>query len=75
MPGARPHRQYRAVQVVIESSSISLLVGPEGGFSDAEMEQIQAAGIDAVKLGPRVLRTETAGPAAIALLQATAGDF
>jgi len=56
-------------------SSVSILVGPEGGFTDAEMEQVRASGVTAVSLGPRVLRTETAGSAAIAVLQAVAGDF
>ena len=62
-------------QVRIESPAISVLVGPEGGFSDAEMEQVRTAGLTPVSLGPRVLRTETAGSAAIAVLQAIAGDF
>ena len=52
----------------------SLLVGPEGGFSAEEMERICSAGVTAVTLGARVLRTETAGPAAIAVLQAIYGD-
>lgn len=62
-------------QVAIESPAISVLVGPEGGFSDAEMEQVRTAGLAPVNLGPRVLRTETAGPAAIAVLQTVAGDL
>lgn len=56
-------------------NDVSILVGPEGGFSDEENEQARARGITAVTLGPRVLRTETAGPAAIAVLQAKLGDF
>jgi 16S rRNA (uracil1498-N3)-methyltransferase len=55
--------------------SVSILVGPEGGFSSGEMEKICANGVRAVSLGPRVLRTETAGPAAISVLQIVAGDF
>ncbi len=54
---------------------VDLLVGPEGGFDAAEIEAARAAGFQAVQLGPRVLRTETAGLAAIAALQAIAGDF
>ena len=52
-----------------------LVVGPEGGFSDLELELARSHGVEAVSLGPRVLRTETAAPAAVAVLQALAGDF
>ena len=62
-------------QMKLESASIALLSGPEGGFSDAEMGQVRAAGLTPVSLGPRVLRTEPAGPAAIAVLQAISGDI
>ena len=62
-------------QIPLESSSVTLLIGPEGGFSDAEMGQVRTAGLTPVRLGPRVLRTETAGPAAIAVLQTISGDF
>lgn len=54
---------------------VHVLVGPEGGWSDAEMAAFDAAGCRRVRLGPRVLRTETAGLAAIATLQARWGDF
>ncbi len=54
---------------------VALLVGPEGGFSAAELEAARAAGFQALRLGPRVLRTETAPLAAIALLQARWGDM
>jgi len=56
-------------------NTVSILVGPEGGFTDRELEDVQAAGMTAVSLGTRVLRTETAGPAAIAVMQAAAGDL
>lgn len=56
-------------------SSIHLLIGPEGGWSDEELALCLRAGSRAVGLGPRVLRTETAGLAALAALQARAGDF
>jgi 16S rRNA (uracil1498-N3)-methyltransferase len=62
-------------EVSLAGSVVSLLVGPEGGFSDNELMQLQRAGLSPVALGPRVLRTETAGPAAIAVLQALYGDF
>ena len=54
---------------------LQLLVGPEGGFEDQELDLLQRSGVKAVSLGPRILRTETAGPAALAVLQAIAGDF
>jgi len=59
----------------IAGDSVSVLVGPEGGFSRQELNEILAAGAVAASLGPRVLRTESAGPAAIAVLQMMAGDF
>jgi len=54
---------------------VSLLIGPEGGWSDKELAAAQAAGCQPVRLGPRVLRTETAGLAAIAAMMALWGDY
>ena len=54
---------------------VALLVGPEGGLTEEELEVAALIGFGRVRLGPRVLRTETAGPAALAALQALAGDF
>lgn len=54
---------------------IRLLVGPEGGFDPAESAAAQQAGFRPCRLGPRVLRTETAGLAALAALQMLAGDL
>lgn len=54
---------------------ITLLVGPEGGFAAAEEALARHAGFTAVGLGPRVLRTETAGPAMLAAIGALAGDL
>ncbi|HRO63084.1 16S rRNA (uracil(1498)-N(3))-methyltransferase [Thermomonas sp.] len=53
----------------------TLAIGPEGGWSPRDLEQLRAAGFGGLRLGPRVLRTETAGIAAIAVLQALAGDL
>ena len=53
---------------------ISLLVGPEGGLSDNELEQVQQQGFTRISLGPRILRTETAPVAAIAILQNLYGN-
>ena len=60
---------------VIQPAPIHLLIGPEGGWSDEELTLCLRAGSRPVGLGPRVLRTETAGLAALAALQAKAGDF
>jgi 16S rRNA (uracil1498-N3)-methyltransferase len=56
-------------------TGVELLIGPEGGLDEAELAAAVAAGFEAVRLGPRVLRTETAGIAALAVLQALAGDL
>ncbi len=56
-------------------ADLTLLVGPEGGLSTAERAAARAAGFTGVRLGPRVLRTETAPLAAIAAIQALWGDF
>jgi len=48
--------------------SLALVIGPEGGFSEEEAEALAGAGASAVSLGRMILRTETAGPAAIAMI-------
>jgi len=57
------------------ATSVTVLIGPEGGLTNAEQEAAVAAGFLPVRLGPRVLRTETAAIAALALLQRAFGDF
>lgn len=57
------------------TSPILLLAGPEGGFDPAERKLAHAAGFHGLRLGPRVLRTETAALAALAAMQAVWGDF
>jgi len=57
------------------AESLALLIGPEGGFSDAEVAAAVRRGFQPVSLGPRLLRTETAAIAAIAVAQACLGDF
>lgn len=52
-----------------------LAIGPEGGWSSKDRAALVAAGFDGLRLGPRILRTETAGMAAIAALQARFGDL
>ena len=56
-------------------TKVCVLVGPEGGFSDSEYEDAAIVGFQPVSLGPRVLRTETAAVAALALLQSRWGDL
>jgi len=56
-------------------SHIGLLIGPEGGLASEEVEGARTRGWAIVGLGPRILRTETAGPAIIAVLQARYGDL
>ena len=57
------------------ATNVQLLIGAEGGLDPQEMIAAKEAGFLAVRLGPRVLRTETAGLAALAALQALWGDF
>ncbi len=57
------------------ASPLALVVGPEGGFEQGEIDAAIARGFAAVRLGPRVLRTETAAVAALAALQALWGDL
>jgi 16S rRNA (uracil1498-N3)-methyltransferase len=54
---------------------VSLLVGPEGGFEESEVLAARAAGFRPIRLGPRVLRTETAGLGALAAMMALWGDW
>jgi 16S rRNA (uracil1498-N3)-methyltransferase len=55
--------------------SIALAVGPEGGFSERDLAQLHVGGFAAIGLGPRIMRTETAGLAALAAMQTLFGDF
>ena len=64
-----------ATLAVDGGGGVVLAVGPEGGWSPTDREQLRAAGFRGLKLGPRILRTETAGLAAIAALQSRLGDL
>jgi 16S rRNA (uracil1498-N3)-methyltransferase len=68
-PGARPLASEPA------PTSVLLLIGPPGGFDEREIESAHAAGFEAVSLGPRVLRTETAAIAALTAVQVLWGDL
>lgn len=56
-------------------NGVAVLIGPEGGLAEEEVAKAKAAGFVAVSLGPRILRTETAGIVAVAVLQALRGDL
>lgn len=58
-----------------DAEDIALVVGPEGGIDGAELDRLEAAGAVRVRLGDSVLRTSTAGPAALAVLQARLGRW
>jgi len=79
-PGMRlllaPHAELRlGAAATRPAGPVTLAAGPEAGFSDAEEAALAEAGFTPVRLGPRVLRTETAALAALAALQALAGEF
>lgn len=62
-------------EIAAPADAIDVVVGPEGGFTGDEIGAAVRTGLVAVRLGPRVLRTETAGPAALAAIQTLWGDF
>jgi 16S rRNA (uracil1498-N3)-methyltransferase len=64
-----------AVQSLHKADDVTLIIGPEGGLSEAEILFAERQGATRIGLGPRVLRTETAGVAAMAALQVLWGDF
>ena len=70
-PGAA--KTLRSIDVA--DVGLVVLIGPEGGFSDQEIEHAGAAGFDAVSFGPRILRTETAAVAVLTALQTLFGDL
>lgn len=70
-----PYAEMTLAQLAPENDSVTLLTGPEGGFSSAERETAKAAGFIPVRLGARILRTETASLAALSAVQMLWGDF
>lgn len=69
------HRADSQLDAAEKILSVALLVGPEGGLSDTEILVAEKKNYGAICFGPRVLRTETAPIAALAILQNTWGDF
>ncbi|MEM1261231.1 MAG: 16S rRNA (uracil(1498)-N(3))-methyltransferase [Pseudomonadota bacterium] len=57
------------------SKPVAVAVGPEGGFADSERQSLAQKGFLSIRLGPRVLRTETAGLTAVAVVQSRYGDL
>lgn len=69
------HRATETVASLQPKGEITLLIGPEGGLSQKEREQAFSLGYTGLRLGPRVLRTETAALTALAALQSRFGDL
>jgi 16S rRNA (uracil1498-N3)-methyltransferase len=70
-----PSGTRRIEDVPRPAHGVTVLIGPEGGLSDAEQEDALTSGFTAVNLGPRILRTETAAIASLTLLQREFGDL
>lgn len=70
-----PYAEYSLADLQPSNSQVTLLSGPEGGFSDAERQIAKAAGFVPVRMGARILRTETAVLSALSAVQALWGDF
>ena len=66
---------FNTLPAPLPASAIHLLIGPEAGLTDAEEAAARAAGFKGIRLGPRVMRTETAAIAALAAIHARWGDF
>lgn len=71
-----PHGTHRLATLdAAPADGIVIAIGPEGGWSPRDRDLLATAGFQGLQLGPRILRTETAGLAAIAALQARLGDM
>jgi 16S rRNA (uracil1498-N3)-methyltransferase len=70
-----PTASVRLSEVAADGRDLVLVVGPEGGIADEELDRLTAAGAERVLLGDTVLRTSTAGPAAIAVLSVALGRW
>ncbi len=70
-----PTAQHSLRELDAPAGAISLLVGPEGGLSETELAIARDAGYTGIRMGPRILRTETAGVAALSAIQALWGDW
>ncbi len=70
-----PYAQTSLADLKPQQMTVTLLTGPEGGFSDQERDMAKAAGFIPVRLGKRILRTETASLSALSAVQMLWGDF
>ena len=70
-----PAAPISLANISVPETKVCVLIGPEGGFSEAEYEDAAVAGFTSVSLGPRVLRTETAAVAALSVMQSLWGDL
>lgn len=70
-----PTASQTLAELEVDDRDIVLVVGPEGGVADHELELLTAAGASTVRLGNEVLRTSTAGPAALAVLNVKLGRW
>ncbi len=71
----RPGAGLALSSISCPKTKVCLLIGPEGGFSDREYDDAAAVAFTAVSIGPRILRTETAAVAALAIVQGYWGDM
>jgi len=65
----------RLLQSFTPKKNIQILIGPEGGLTEIEINNASTSGFRGIKLGPRILRTETAALAAITSVQLLWGDL
>jgi len=70
-----PHAHNTLFEAIQSVNAITVLVGAEGGLSEMEIQHALHAGYQAIQLGPRILRTETAATTILALCQAWQGDL
>ncbi|CAM4442745.1 MAG: Ribosomal RNA small subunit methyltransferase E [Legionellaceae bacterium] len=70
-----PFAKEKLGNLSIEKEVVTVIIGPEGGLSDAEISLAEEKGLHRLNLGPRILRTETAPLAAITALQCFYGDM
>lgn len=80
IPGAQllvldPWARVKLSEVSLEADDLLLVVGPEGGLSEQELDHLMQAGAQSVRLGDSVLRTSTAGAAALSVLQLRLGRW
>ena len=70
-----PYSKESLMTVMKPSKGAVFLIGPEGGFSDTEIQKITSSDVQSLRFGPRILRTETAGIAVCAIAQSLWGDL